>query len=603
MLLAAILLLVFCSVSFAAAAPVEVEASLTPQSFPVNRAARFTITVAGRQSAAIALPDVANVRLHERGKSSQFNMINGTMSSSVSYNYLVEALKPGNYVMPAVKVTVDGVVHETSPINFTVTAVGSGSGSSGDAGKSGHEDDAELAFIRISETGRHYPGEIVPLTIKAYFNRNYRADVNSLPVLTGDGVVMDQLTSQPRQSEESVGGARYNVLSWDTTLSGIKAGSHPFKLSLNATLLIPQTTRRSPISSFGGSSLFDDSFFDSFLGGYSQRPITLVSPERIFEVVDLPEKDQPADFTGAIGDFSMQVSAQPVDIEVGEPITLKVAISGQGNFARVDIPEFPDSSGWKTYDPTSEFSEQKNSYTGSKRFERAIVARNRSLTEIPSLSFSYFDPKAKQYVIRTSKPIPVHMKQAEPAPLQPQSPPTASRDIKAPPPDPSAAAPGIHHFAPIKIEMGSFSREIQPLFKKGWFIIFVVFCILTLTAVLIFSVRSARLQKNPHLAILRKRKQRLAKDLQSIESAQLAHDSARFLQGCRIAIQNQLGLLWGIEPSAISLSDLANRLPQAAPLIELFKMAEESVYGGFSLTNEEMQDTFDQLGKELEALL
>ncbi len=434
-LLAAVLLFVFCFASYMNAAPVEVEASLTPQSFPVNSGARFTITVSGSGSARIAIPDIENIRLHERGKSSQFNMINGTVSSSVSYNYLIEALKPGDYVLPAIKVTVDGNVNETKPINFTVTTVGNQAGSSGNADKNGPGNAADLAFIRISETGSHYLGEIVPITIKAYFNRNSRADINSLPVLTGDGVVMDQLTGQPRQSEESIGSAIYNVLTWDATLSGVKTGSHPIKLSLNATLLIPQKRSRSPISSFGGSSLFDDSFFDSFLGGYSQRPITVVSPESTFEVVPLPKENQPENFTGAIGNFSMQVSASPVDIEVGEPITLKVAISGQGNFARVDIPEFPDSSDWKTYDPTSDFSAQENGYTGSKHFERAIVAKNRSLTEIPSLSFSYYDPKAKQYVTLTSKPIPVRVKQAQSPPQQAQNLPMANGQAK---PTPSA---------------------------------------------------------------------------------------------------------------------------------------------------------------------
>lgn len=585
------------------AAPVEIEASLLPLSFPVNRAARFTITVSGSKSARIEIPAIENIRLHERGKSSQFNMINGTISSSVSYNYLVEALKPGDYVLPAIKVAVDDDVHNTKPINFTVTAVGNRAGSSGDANKNGSENDAELAFIRIPETGSHYPGEIVPITIKAYFNRNYRAEINSLPVLAGDGVVMDQLTGQPRQSEESIGSGVYNVLSWDATLSGVKTGSHPIKFSLNATLLIPQQRTRSPLSSFGAGSPFDNSFFDSFLGGYSQRPITVVSPESTFEVVPLPKENQPESFAGAIGEFSMQVSASPVDIETGEPITLKMAISGQGNFARVDIPEFPESSDWKTYDPTSDFAEGKNGYTGSKHFERAIVARNGSLTEIPSLSFSYFDPKAKQYVTLTSKPIPIRLKQAQAPPLQPQNLPMANGQTKPTPPALSTDTPGVYHLAPVKLEVGNFTREIVPVFKKGWFILFIALCVFTLITVLFMSLRSARLQKKPHLAILRQRKLLLQNDLHTIDRSRIAADSDSFLQGCRIAIQNQLGSLWKIEPSAISLADLTGRLPLDSPLIELFKMAEDSLYGGFSLSNQEMESSLKQLRNELEGLL
>ena len=113
----------------------------------------------------------------------------------------------------------------------------------------------KLAFIRISATGSHYPGEIVPFTIKAYFTQAYRADINSLPTLRGDGVVMSQLQDKPQQTEESVKGRKYHVLTWDTSLSGIKAGEHPISFSLDATLLIPQ--KRRARSSFGGSSFFD----------------------------------------------------------------------------------------------------------------------------------------------------------------------------------------------------------------------------------------------------------------------------------------------------------------------------------------------------------
>ena len=107
-----------------------------------------------------------------------------------------------------------------------------------------------------------------------------------------------------------------------------------------------------------------------------QKPIVSVSPEVVFTVLPLPTTDQPENFTGAIGDFDWKVEATPVDVEIGEPITLTMEISGTGNFDRVEAPVFPENPDWKTYSPSAKFLEQGNSYTGTKIFEQAIVAKS-----------------------------------------------------------------------------------------------------------------------------------------------------------------------------------------------------------------------------------
>ena len=252
-------------------AEVAVEASLSHLSFPQDKAARLNIMVTGTsRNATIELPEIDNLRLHNQGQSSQISVVNGTISSSISHKYLVQAVKPGSYTIPSIKVTAGGKSYSTKPLNFEVTPAGQQP-----SGYSGSTDRAkgEIAFIRISETGNHYPGEIVPFTIKAYFTQAYRADINSLPALRGDGVVMSQLQDKPRQTEESVNGRKYHVLTWDTSLSGIKVGEHPMSFSLEATMLIPQ--KRRSLSPFGGNSLFDDSFFnDSFFDDFFERDST-----------------------------------------------------------------------------------------------------------------------------------------------------------------------------------------------------------------------------------------------------------------------------------------------------------------------------------------
>lgn len=590
--------------SLEAAADITVEASLSHLAFPVDQGAMLSITVNGSgRVSAVELPKIEGIHFSSRGQSSRINMINGSVTSSLTNNYLIQADKPGTYTIPPIKVTAGGDSAATKPMSFEVTAASAGTG-----GKSGSPDrpaaDADVAFIRVSGIGSHYPGEIVPVTIKAYFRQEYRTDIHSLVTLQGDGVVMPPLREKPRQTEEIVSGEAYAVLSWETTLSGIKEGSHPLTFSLEASLLIPQ--KRQSRSLFGGGGLFDDSvfndpFFDSFLGGYQRKPITVTSPQTVFRVVPLPTDNQPADFSGAIGDFDLQVTANRQEIEIGEPLTLTMAISGSGNFDRVDAPRFPESPDWKTYSPTSTFADHGRS--GSKSFEQAIVARNGAITEIPSLSFSYFDPAQKSYITRTSSPIPVSVKAGSAPPV------TAAQPAKivAEPQQPQAAAvqtvTGMAGLAPIHLEAGRFHPRLMPLWQKTWFLGICTFCLLILIVLLLHNIRQQQRAKHPEREHRRRIKLRLTEELEKIDRARSAGDGFAFLALCRTAIQNQLGLRWNMTPSAISLADLKSRLQAESSLIEIFRAADEAAYGGAAPSGEKMMEYQGKLTTELEALL
>jgi hypothetical protein len=596
------ILVCLASLGFAldAHADLTLEAALSQLSFAVDQQAMLTITAHGASRiSAIELPEIAGIAFHNRGQSSRINVVNGSMSSSFTNSYLIEAQKPGIYTIPPIKVTAGSESATTRPLSFEVTATAAPSG--GSAGNA-EQSTEEVAFIRIPEISDHYPGEIVPITIKAYFNQRYRADINSLPTLQGDGVVMPQLREKPSQTQEVVRGIPYNVLVWNTVLSGIKAGRHPLTFSMEASLLIAQKRRQ--MSPFGGGSPFDDPafndpLFDSFFGGYQRKPLAVVSPEVVFNVVPLPTTDQPKNFTGAIGDFTMRVTTNRQEVEVGEPLTLKVEISGNGNFDRVEAPVFPDSADWKTYAPTSSASDQGNSAFGTKVFDQAIVARNGAATEIPALSFSYFDPVQKRYVTRTSKPIAIRLQKS----AAPQPPPPPA---KAPePPRPEAPAEPGHRFegmAPLHVEAGGFVPTIVPLFARTWFLGIFALCVLLLLALGIWRLRRARLARFPEKVLRRRQKEMLAFDLRQVEQANMAGNSLEFLALCRTAIQNQLGLSWRMAPTAISLADLRSRLHPESRLLEIFSVADEAAYGGATLSPEKMRDYLGQMKKELEEL-
>ena len=595
-----ICLLLLPLLSLPARAEITVEASLSKNSFPVDSAAKLTIIVTGARSADITLKEIEGLQFHSRGQSSRINIINGSYSSSISNLYIVQPLQPGTYTIPPISITTGKETVQTEPITFEVTGIGQGSQPNNPnthtlASKN------NIAFILVSEIGRHYTGEIVPLRIKAYFNRKYRWEpISSPPALKADGVVMSPLSNEPEQNQEQLKGVIYHVLSWNTTLSGIKAGRHPILFELDATLLLQQQRSRAP---FGGNSPFGDSLFDSFFGGLQRKPIKVTSPELHFEAVEPPEKGRPENFTGAIGDFQLTVNAFPKEVEIGEPITLTLEITGKGNFDRVESPLFPATSDWKTYSPTTDYSSQKTYPFGKKLFEQAIVSKNSSLKHIPPLSFSYFDPGKGSYITVASAPIAVNIAKPD-SPINLQQSVHTATAVKPQSAQPAAeAVESIKGLAPLHLETGTFHQSIMPLYKRLWFLAAVGCCILLLLFDFFFRLRLSNQEKHPELQLQKRRQELLAGDLDKLSQAKDSGDGSLFLTLCRQSIQQQLGLLWRVEGSAISLADIKNRLSDTTDLIEIFATAEQAAYGTSKLSSETMQIYFEQLKKELEELI
>ncbi len=599
-----------------ARADITLEAALGHLSFPVDQGTVLTITVNGASRiSSIELPQVAGITFHSRGQSSRVNIVNGSMSSSLVQTYVVQAERPGTYTIPPIKVSAGGESGATRPLSFEVTAAGDSSANATGQG------DSEVAFIRIDPLGRHYPGEIVPVRIRAYFHKNYRTDINSLPALKGEGVAMPPLREKPQQDEERVNGVDYHVLSWDTTLTGLKVGDQPISFVMEASLMLPQ--RRRPLSPFGGSLFddptLDDPFFDNFFGGVQRKPIEVRSPQMVFPVIPLPEEGRPAQFSGAIGDFTLAVSTDRMQLEVGEPLKLTMEISGKGNFQRIEAPVFPDSPRWKTYPPTSSFNAQGNSYTGSKTFEMAVVAREAGVTELPGLSFCFFDPLKKEYVTVHSPPLAVQVKGSSaagpsgvPAPSSPSAAASGgeaatSRSGAPAPSSPDGSTGGPAPAAdtqapPIRLELGPLSSSLKPIFQRGWFLATAGVATAVLLLAALVELRRRHLQRHPQQAARRRQDQLLAADLEICREKCRQGDGAAFFAAARTAVQNRLGRAWDLPPQAISGATLEARLGPGNTLVQLFAAADAALYGGAPPAPGDLERLFATLKTSLEEL-
>ena len=275
----------------------------------------------------------------------------------------------------------------------------------------------QSAFLRIELPKQELiVGELVPVKVKAYFRAGVSASLNGLPTLSSDAFTLNKLDDNPEQTSELIDGVPYTVVTWTSALSSVKAGDYPLNLDLPVMVRVQEkggARGNNPFKDFfGDDSAFDDSFFDNFFSNATQKPLTLHTDGATVKIKPLPAQGRPADFSGAVGQFDVNSEASAKNGTTGDPLTLKINITGHGNFDRVTTNGLTSSSDWKTYKPNGKFTPNDSAgIEGTRTFEQLIVPTKAGAQEIPALSFSYFDPDTQRYVTKTTAPIAIDIAQ------------------------------------------------------------------------------------------------------------------------------------------------------------------------------------------------
>lgn len=561
-----------------AADDVQISVSLSQKQLRVNQSAALTITVSGTQSAEIELPEVENLLFQRRGQSRKIEMINGNFSSSIATSFHVRPLREGKYVIPPITVMIGGEVVQTEPISLTAIPENPGKPGSSErsADNSTNRGLAFLKIVNLPEKG--YRGQLIPVTIKAYFREGIRAEIDHLPAISGASYVLTPLTREPLQSKEFVEGIPYSVLTWKSSLSAIKAGNHPLQFVLDATLLIPARNR----SNRGLDPFLNDDVFRGFFDRIERKDVNLPSKAHMLHISSLPERGKPVTFDGAIGNFNFEVTASPRAVEIGEPVTLTMSISGEGNFDTVTPPVFPNTDAWKTYSPVSSFDDLGEGFRGTKTFEQAIVPTSGEVEAIPKIFFSYFNPDQGGYITVTSDPLPLRVKGMA-SPQTPISSPQLA-DTSGSSPDNKQPPPTVDQH----LTSSGFTQAITPVFQQLWFIVLTILTTLGLIAIVVAQGRKKYLLLNQTLLQGKALEKMLAEKDRTLQIALEGGEDDLFLRTCREMIQIRVAQGQNRESSTLTLADLRNILPADSPLVELFSATQEQVYGGRQLTKPEM---------------
>ena len=177
---------------------------------------------------------------------------------------------------------------------------------------------------------------------------------------------------------------------------------------LKKTILFPQQIGNIRITPIEISCIVRErvrqqqSFFDDFFDNYRMVKAKIVSDPLVINVKDLP--NQPANFNGAVGNFSISSSIDKTSVKSNEAVTLKLTVSGTGNLGLINAPKLELPQDFEAYDPkTNEKSiASDNGLTGSISFEYLFIPRYAGNFTIPAIQFVFFNPSTRQYETRTT---------------------------------------------------------------------------------------------------------------------------------------------------------------------------------------------------------
>jgi tetratricopeptide (TPR) repeat protein len=493
------------------------------------------------------VPPLAGIRLGAEGSSEQMSIIDGEVTSSIVYTLELIPSRPGEFTIPALVADVNGTRLASRPLKLKVVQ-----------GNLPQANGApETAFVRIIPSATNvYLGQEIPVEVACYCQENV-ANVQ-IPQLSSDNFIVGNLPNNPGRSRSRQGNAIYTCFNFRVPAMATRTGLQRLGPAVwSMTVGMGQQT-----------------FFGGWTGGSHPLSVTSDAPE--INVLPIPTNGAPPSFNGAIGDFTLaEFEAGPASVGVGDPITLKIRISGSGSFETLTLPA--NEQEWrefKTYPPTSKFeSTDPLQIQGSKYFEQVITPLNAEIKALPAFALSYFDPATGTFHTLSHPPIPltVHTTAATPQPTVIAS--------GAPPEEAQQQNQEIVHIKPAQ---GTLEKSGPPLVQQPLFLALQALPPLVWIGALIWRRQKDKLANNPRLRRLRDVARLVREGLAELPAHAAANNAEKFHSTILRLLREQLGERLDMPAPAITeaVLDELKGLDRASQTLlrELFQACDQYRY-------------------------
>ena len=352
-----------------------------------------------------SIPDGFEVLMGPSTSTQQsFQMINGrtSQSSSVTYTYILAAVKKGTFIISGAHATVDGKSAYSSSVRINVSGKAQnqqyGGGMQQQQGAqvrpSGSHISGNDLFIKVSANKtRVHEQEPILLTYKVYTQLELTQLEGKMPDLTGFHTQEVPLPQQKSFHIETVNGRPYRCVTWSQYLM------YP---QMTGKLQIPSITFKGIVVQENRNVDPFEAFFNGG-SGYVEVKKEIVAHGMTIQVDPLPQK--PSNFSGGVGKFTISASLDHNKVKAGDPVMIRIVVGGNGNLKLIKQPEVQLPNDFDKYDAkvTDKTKLTASGLTGNMLYDVLIVPRNQGKYQLQPIELTYFDTSTNKYkTIRTN---------------------------------------------------------------------------------------------------------------------------------------------------------------------------------------------------------
>lgn len=272
-------------------------------------------------------------------------IINGKLSQKKIIQLLIQALHPGQILIPSATATVGGNTYTTEAKNVIVSATNQKQIINLELERG----NSPKPFVRMSvDNPNLYLNQRTVLRVKVYHLGNIKS-LNIPLVKLNDFLQIPN--KKALEYKEIHQGKEYLVYETNYLICPARSG----------LLKIPEYTIDAVIVEEKANETFDP-FLSVFGGLYTEKPIQLHSDPIMLNVKSLP-KPSPQGFLGYVGSLNIRHSIDKKEIKAGEAVIIKSLIKGNGNSKNISEDLVEKSSQYSLVKDNENVEENSNGFT------------------------------------------------------------------------------------------------------------------------------------------------------------------------------------------------------------------------------------------------
>jgi hypothetical protein len=386
----------------AASDEVQVNVSLTRDTIGMDEHTILAVEVTGEDQnmPAPKMPALPMFEVYSQGRSSNISIVNGQVSASVTYRFMLLPKKAGTYPIRGVAVVHQNKRYDGNVVELTVLSSGAATPPQlSNQATDSKGNNRDYFMEAVVDKKNPFVNEQVTLTLKLYFAvQIYGSPELTEPTTTG---FWTEVLGNKAPYYQRINGRNYKVIERKYALFPTQTGELTIGRAMISATVASNRRSRDPFDMFG-------------MFGRGEQATIRSQPIKII-VRSLPDKGRPRDFTGTIGKFNVSATPNRTEVEVSQPVSVTFRINGVGNIKSVAEPVIPESDEFRVYRASSNENTTKlnDKIGGTKIFEEVFIPKQPGELTIPAVSFSYFDPNRERYEVVTTRPIQLKVRKPE----------------------------------------------------------------------------------------------------------------------------------------------------------------------------------------------